>query len=253
MVRALRGLEDAISISVVDPLMEDQGWIFSEGPGCIPDTVNGFAFLHQVYTAANPEYTGRVSVPVLWDKERQTIVSNESSEIARMLLQFESENKTDYYPEHLQTEIDELNDFIYHNINHGVYKCGFASSQAAYDAAYDNLFNALDTLEERLATKRFLFGSILTLADIRLFQTIIRFDAVYFVHFKTNKRLLSSYTNLNGYMKEIYQLPKVSSIVNIEHIKRHYYESHRHINTYGIVPKGPILDFDSPHERDSLA
>jgi len=253
MVRALKGLEDAISLSVVDPLMGDHGWFFSEGPGCIPDTVNGFTHLHQVYTAANPEYTGTVTVPVLWDKEKRTIVSNESSEIIIMLQQFESENKQDYYPEDLRGEIDELNDFIYHNINNGVYKTGFATTQAAYDDAYDNLFNALDSIEEKLATSRYLFRSTFTLADIRLFTTLIRFDAVYFVHFKTNKRLLSSYTNLNGYMKEIYQMPRIASTVNIEHIKRHYYESHRRINTYGIVPKGPILDFDSPHGRESLA
>lgn len=253
MMRALKGLEDVISLSVVDHYMGDHGWFFSDAPGCIPDFVNGFTHLHQVYTAANPEYTGTVTVPVLWDKERHTIVSNESSEIILMLQEFASENQTDYYPQHLRSEIDELNEFIYHNINNGVYKCGFAVTQEAYDDAYDKLFNALDTLEARLADKRYLFGSTFTVADIRLFTTLIRFDAVYVTHFKTNKRFLSSYPNLNGYMKEIYQMPRVADTVNIDHIKRHYFESHRRINPHGIVAKGPRLDFTSPHGRDSLA
>lgn len=253
MLRTLKGLEEAITVSVVDPFMGDKGWFFSEGPGCIPDFVNGFTHLHQVYTAANPEYTGTVTVPVLWDKERRTIVSNESSEIIIMLQQFESENKHDFYPEALRGEIDELNEFIYHSINNGVYKCGFATTQAAYDEAFEKLFHGLDVIEERLASKRYLLGSILTLADIRLFTTLIRFDAVYVTHFKTNRCLLSSFTNINGYMKEIYQIPRVAETVNIEHIKRHYFESHKRINPFGIVPKGPLLDFTSPHGRDSLA
>jgi putative glutathione S-transferase len=253
MTRALRGLEDAISLSVVDPDMGKDGWVFSDEPDCIPDTVNGFTHLHQVYTAADPACSGRVTVPVLWDKERRTIVSNESSEIIIMLLQFPSESQTDLYPEHLRAEIEEINEFVYGNINDGVYKCGFATSQEAYEAAYDNLFSALDTIEARLAEKRYLVGSSFTLADIRLFTTLIRFDAVYVTHFKTNRNLLSSFHNISGWVREIYQMPKIAKTVNFDYTKRHYFASHRHINPSGIVAKGPILDFTAPHGRDSLA
>jgi putative glutathione S-transferase len=252
MTRALRGLEEAISLSVVDPFMGDHGWVFSDGPDCIPDTVNGFTHLHQVYTAADPVYTGRVSVPVIWDKERRTIVSNESSEIIIMLLQFPSESQTDLYPEHLRAEIDEINQSVYENINNGVYKCGFATSQAAYDAAFDSLFSALDTIEARLAEKRYLVGSSFTLADIRLFVTLIRFDAVYVTLFKTNRAFLSSFHNISGYLREIYQMPRVAGTVHFDHIKRHYFSSLSHINPTRIVAKGPVLDFTGPHGRDSL-
>jgi putative glutathione S-transferase len=253
MTRALRGLEETISLSVVDPDMGNEGWVFSDRPDCIPDTVNGFTHLHQVYTAADPVYTGRVSVPVLWDKERRTIVSNESSEIIIMLLQFPSESQTDLYAEHLRAEIDEINQFVYENINNGVYKCGFATSQVAYDVAFDSLFSALDTIEARLAEKRYLVGSSFTLADIRLFTTLIRFDAVYVTLFKTNRAFLSSFHNISGYLREIYQMPRVAGTVHFDQIKRHYFASLSHINPTRIVAKGPVLDFTSPHGRDSLA
>jgi glutathionyl-hydroquinone reductase len=246
ILRALKRLEDVISISIVDPLMGDDGWAFSEGPGCIPDFVNGFRFLHEVYTAAEPAYSGRVTVPVLWDKQTRTIVNNESSEIIRMLnSEFDrfTAVPTDYYPAALRERIDAINAFVYDRVNNGVYRCGFAGSQGAYDAAFARLFSALDELEARLSASRYLVGAALTEADWRLLTTLLRFDAVYYVHFKCNLRRIADYPNLSRYLKELYRVPGVAATVNLDHIKRHYYMSHPHLNPSRIVPKGPALEF----------
>ena len=256
IMRALKGLEDMIPVSVVHWLALDRGWTFADGPGVVPDSVNHADFLYQIYTAADPRYSGRVTVPVLWDKRRRTIVNNESSEIIRMLNSaFDGIGATpgDYYPRARRDEIDPVNARIYDTLNNGVYKSGFATSQAAYEEAVGPLFETLDWLERRLGDRRFLFGDALTEADIRLFTTLIRFDAVYVGHFKCNIRRLVDYPNLSAYARDIYQWPGVAATVNFEHIKRHYYESHRSINPAGIVPVGPVLDFTSPHRRERLA
>jgi len=250
--RALEGLEEAISLSVVDPYMGENGWAFSNALGCIPDSVNKADFLHQIYTAADPSYTGRVTVPVLWDRELETIVNNESAEIIRM---FNSEfdaiarSPTDFYPEPLRAEVDAVNEFVYPKVNNGVYRCGFATTQEAYEAAFGELFSALDELETRLSRQRYLVGDRLTEADWRLFTTLVRFDAVYVGHFKCNLRRIADYAALSGYLRELYQYPGVAETVNLIHIKRHYYESHASINPTGVVPAGPELDFESPHGR----
>lgn len=256
IVRALKGLEETINVSVVHWLMLENGWTFADGPGATPDNVNGARLLHQVYTTADPDYTGRVTVPVLWDRKQGTIVSNESSEIIRMLNSaFDGlgANPGDFYPAALRNQIDEINALVYDTLNNGVYKSGFATTQSAYEEAVTPLFETLDWLEARLATRRFLAGETFTEADIRLFTTLIRFDAVYVGHFKCNLRRIADYPNLSAYTREIYQLPGVADTVNFEHIKRHYYESHRGINPAGIVPLGPVLDFLAPHDRARLA
>jgi glutathionyl-hydroquinone reductase len=250
--RALKGLHDAISVSVVDPLMLDDGWTFSDFPGCVPDTVNGARYLREVYTKADPRYSGRVTVPVLWDRETGTIVNNESPEIIRMLnSEFEDLARLheDYYPQPLRAEIDAVNRLVYENINNGVYRCGFATTQEAYEGAFDALFSALDELEARLDRSRYLAGDRITEADWRLFPTLVRFDAVYYGHFKCNLRRLGDYPNLSNYVRDLYQVPGVADTVDMAHIKRHYYASHRHINPTGIVPKGPEIDFLAPHDR----
>ncbi len=255
IMRILKGLEDAISVSVVHWLMLEDGWTFVAGPGVVADTVNGAAFLHQVYTASDPAYTGRVTVPVLWDKATGKIVNNESSEIIRMLgeaFDMVGARAGDYYPEALRPEIDAVNRRVYDTVNNGVYRAGFATTQAAYEEAIEPLFETLDWLDARLASQRFLIGDTLTEADIRLFTTLVRFDAVYVGHFKCNVRRIADYAHLSGYVRHIYQLPGVASTVNVEHIKRHYYESHRTINPTGIVPVGPTLDFSAPHGRERL-
>ncbi|MPW06439.1 glutathione S-transferase family protein [Paraburkholderia sp. CNPSo 3155] len=252
IVRALKGLNEMVSVSVVHWLMLEHGWTFAEGPGTVPDTVNGASLLHQVYTAADPHYTGRVTVPVLWDKQQKTIVNNESSEIIRMLNSaFDGLGATpgDYYPAPLRREIDEINSRVYDTLNNGVYKSGFATTQSAYEEAVKPLFETLAWLEERLSTQRFLTGETFTEADIRLFTTLIRFDAVYVGHFKCNLQRIADYPNLSAYTRDIYQMPGVAQTVNFDHIKRHYYESHRGINPTGIVPLGPVLDFSTPHDR----
>jgi len=244
--RKLKRLEDVISVSVVDPVMADNGWEFNDGPGCIPDTVNGFRFLHQIYTAADSGYSGRVTVPVLWDKHRRTIVNNESSEIIRMLnAQFDAYTpvKTDYYPVSIRARIDEINALVYERVNNGVYRCGFAGSQTAYDRAFDALFAALGELEDRLGKTRYLIDDRVTEADWRLFTTLLRFDAVYYVHFKCNLRRIADYPQLSRLLFELYRVPGIAETVNMDHIKRHYYVSHRHLNPSGIVPKGPVLEF----------
>ncbi len=252
----LKKLEDSVSISIVDPLMGEQGWVFSDFPGSIPDTVNGSSYLHQVYTAAKPDYTGRVTVPVLFDKRTKRIVNNESAEIIRMLnAEFDqfADATVDFYPPALRAEIDALNASIYDTINNGVYKAGFATAQAAYERAFDALFATLDELERRLARQRYLVGGRITEADWRLFTTLVRFDAVYVSHFKCNLRRLVDYANLWGYTRDLYQVPGVAETVNLEHIKRHYFMSHPSINPTRIVPKGPALDFTSAHQRGVLS
>lgn len=250
--RALKGLEDMISVSVVDPLMLENGWTLQEGE----DPIHGARFMHQVYTAAKSDYSGRVTVPVLWDKQTGTIVSNESSEIIRMLNQaFDGLGATpgDYYPEHLRADIDAVNDRVYPTVNNGVYRCGFATTQDAYEEAFDELFDSLDWLEERLSKQRYLVGGQVTEADWRLFTTLVRFDAVYVGHFKTNKRRIQDYPNLSGYLRELYQWPGVAATVDMAAIKLHYYGSHKTINPTGVVPAGPVLDLDRPHGREGLA
>ena len=254
--RALRRLEDAISLSVVDPLTGEDGWHFSGSPGCIPDTVNGSRFLWEVYKLARDDYSGRVSVPVLWDKREKTIVNNESAEIIRMLnsaFDTWADGEPDFYPAALRREIDAVNEPIYEHVNNGVYKTGFATSQAAYEEAFDALFATLDELEARLASQRYLAGAGITEADWRLFPTLVRFDAVYVGHFKCNLRRIEDYPNLSNYLRDLYQQPGVAGTVNMEHIKAHYYASHVGVNPTRIVPKGPVLDFTRPHDRDGFS
>ena len=256
IMRALKGLEEMISVSVVNWLMRDDGWTFADGPGVVADTINHAQYLHQVYTTADSRYSGRVTVPVLWDKQRRSIVNNESAEIIRMLNSaFDGigARPGDYYPDHLRGEIDAINARVYDTLNNGVYKAGFATTQGAYEEAIGPLFATLDWLEQRLASSRFLLGDALTEADIRLFTTLIRFDAVYVGHFKCNIRRIADYPHLSAYTRDLYQWPGIAATVNFEHIKRHYYESHRTINPSGIVPVGPRLDLDAPHGRERLA
>jgi glutathionyl-hydroquinone reductase len=254
--RALKGLEGMIGLSATHWLMAENGWTFAAGEDVVPDTVNGASCIHQLYTKADPRYSGRATVPVLWDKRRATIVSNESSEIIRM---FNSAfdgigaRTGDYYPEHLQAEIDGINARVYDTVNNGVYKSGFATSQEAYEATVVPLFATLDWLEERLRDRRFLMGAEPTEADWRLFTTLIRFDPVYVGHFKCNIRRLIDYRNLFAYTRDLYQWPGVRATVNFGHIKRHYYMSHTAINPTGIVPVGPAIDFEAPPGRDRLA
>jgi len=244
--RTLKKLENVISLSIVDPLMLSNGWAFSSAPGCIPDSINHCKYLHQLYTLAQADYSGRVTVPVLWDKQQQTIVNNESSEIIRM---FNSEFHQytdvdfDYYPAALRSKIDNINDFVYQKINNGVYKCGFATTQDAYEVAFIELFSALDELEQRLDYQPYLMAEQITEADWRLFTTLVRFDAVYYGHFKCNQKRLVDYPNLQHYLERLYHLPGIADTVNIDHIKRHYYMSHTAINPTGVVPKGPQLPF----------
>lgn len=256
IVRKLKRLEDAIAVHVVHPYMGEQGWSFDAYPGATGDTLNGAAHLHQIYTRADPRYTGRVTVPVLWDGERRTIVNNESADIVRILNSaFDrwGNAELDLYPEPLRAGIDEINTFIYERVNNGVYRAGFATSQEAYEEAVYALFEALDALERRLSERRYLLGERLTEADIRLFTTLVRFDPVYVGHFKCNLRRLVDYPNLWAYARELYQLPGVAETVNFDHIKRHYYTSHPTINPTRVVPVGPELNWLEPHGRERLA
>ena len=253
--RALKGLEGMIPVHSVHWLMRGDGWTFAEGPGVSPDP-GGAAFLHQVYTRAKPDYSGRVTVPVLWDDSTGRIVSNESSEIVCMLnsaFDGVGARPGDYYPAALRAEIDALNARIYDTVNNGVYKAGFATTQSAYEEALAPLFETLDWLEARLATRRYLCGDAVTEADWRLFTTLLRFDPVYVGHFKCNLRRIVDYPNLWAYTRELYQWPGVADTVHMDHIKRHYYESHGTINPSGVVPKGPLVDFAEPHGRERLA
>ena len=250
--RALKELEQMISVSVVHWYMAEDGWTFAAGDGVLPDTVNDAQLMHEVYTKAMSDYSGRVTVPVLWDKQTKTIVSNESSEIIRM---FNSAfdgigaKAGDYYPPDMRSETDSLNERIYATVNNGVYQCGFATTQAAYQEAVTPLFDSLDWLEDRLRSKRYLTGDQITEADWRLFTTLIRFDAVYVGHFKCNIRRIADYPNLSEYLRDLYQQPGIAKTVNMEHIKRHYYESHETINPSRVVPQGPVIDFTVPHNR----
>ena len=255
--RRLKGLESHISVSVVHPDMLENGWEFrAEGSGH-EDHLFGSSFLHQIYTRAKGDYTGRVTVPVLWDKQQETIVSNESAEIIRMFNSafdgLEDVNADlDLYPEALRERIDGVNERVYHTVNNGVYKSGFATAQDKYEEAYTALFDSLDWLEGILAQQRYLVGSQLTEADWRLFTTLVRFDAVYYSHFKCNRQQIRDYPNLSGYLRELYQVPGVAETVDIDQIKRHYYVSQRTINPTQIVPVGPELDFSAPHGRGKL-
>ncbi|WP_229626921.1 glutathione S-transferase family protein [Vibrio parahaemolyticus] len=248
--RKLKGLEPHIDVTVVCPDMLSQGWQMG-----LPEPLFGHTCMHQIYTQAKPDYTGRVTVPVLWDKKTNTIVSNESSEIIRMFNSVFNDltgNHDDYYPEPLRGVIDEWNDYIYPNVNNGVYRCGFATSQEAYEEAFESLFSALDKIDGHLATHRYLAGNKITEADWRLFTTLVRFDAVYVGHFKCNKQRIADYVNIQGYLKELYQIDGIADTTDFYHIKRHYYFSHTGINPTQVVPKGPDLDFSSPHQREML-
>jgi len=250
--RALKGLEEVISVSVVHPLMPAESWVFGEYPGATEDQVNQAHYLYEVYRLADPHFDGLVTVPALWDKKEKTIVNNESSEIIRMLNSAFDEysiSAVDYYPAALHADIDAINRVIYDNVNNGVYRCGFARSQAAYDQAFESLFETLEDLENRLASQRYLVGDQITEADWRLFTTLVRFDPVYYSHFKTNKKRLIDYPNLWSYTRELYQLPGVAETVHMDHIKYHYYASHESINPTRIVPRGPDIDFMQPHGR----
>lgn len=251
--RALKRLENMISVSVVHPLMLENGWTFAtDFEGATGDSLFGSDYMHQIYTRADPSYTGRVTVPVLWDKQTATIVNNESSEIIRMLNSAFSGltgNSDDSYPEHLRGEIDAVNALVYPNVNNGVYRAGFATAQHVYEAAFKDVFSTLDVLEARLGEQRYLVGSQITEADWRLFTTLIRFDAVYHGHFKCNLRHIADYPNLTVWLRELYQVEGVAGTVNMDHIKTHYYASHRMINPTGIVPVGPEQDFTAPHGR----
>ena len=253
--RALKKLNDVISVSVVHPLMPEESWVFGEYPGATEDHINDATYLYENYRRAEPSFDGVVTVPVLWDKQRETIVNNESSEIIRMLNSaFDAfgDADLDLYPEALREEIDSINQPIYDNVNNGVYRCGFARTQAAYDDAFDSLFSTLDDLEQRLSQRRYLVGDHITEADWRLFPTLVRFDPVYYNHFKTNRQRLKDYPNLWAYTRELYQVPGVAETTNMDHIKYHYFASHTSINPTRIVPKGPDVDFLEPHGRDSI-
>jgi putative glutathione S-transferase len=254
--RKLKGLEDMISLSVVHWYMAENGWTFADGDGVIPDPINNADYMYQVYQAADASYTGRVTVPVLWDKEKNTIVSNESADIIRMFNSaFDGIGATegDYYPEPLRGEIDEINARVYSTVNNGVYKSGFATTQEAYEEAVEPLFESLEWLDGRLSERRYLLGDRITEADWRLFTTLLRFDPVYVGHFKCNKRRIVDYPNLWPYVRDLYQVPGVADTVHMDHIKSHYYASHDTINPTRIVPVGPDIDFTEPHDRDKLS
>lgn len=244
--RILKKLESAISVTITDPHMGGNGWWFSE-----PEPLYGYRYLHQIYTAAKVDYSGRVVVPVLWDKEKRTIVNNESAELIRIFNRWG--DGPDFAPAALLPEIDRVNAYVYENVNNGVYRAGFATKQSAYDDAFSKLFSALDWLESRLSTQRYLCGDLLTEADWRLYTTLFRFDAVYHGHFKCNLRRICDYPNLSNFLRELYQVPGVASVSDLEQVKRHYYGSHKSINPTGIVPLGPAQDFALPHDRGRFA
>ncbi len=257
IVRGLLGLERVVSMSVVDPIRDERGWAFREGRGHGPDPICGFGFLSEAYLRTDPSFTGRYTVPCIWDRVTGRLVTNNYADIT---IDFETEFTTFHkpgapalYPERLRADIDAVNAVIYEDINNGVYKAGFAASQAAYESAVDALFARLDWVEARLARQRYLVGDQLTEADIRLFTTLVRFDAVYVGHFKCNLRRIVDYPNLWGYARDLYQRPGFGETVNVDHIKRHYYMTHDHINPTRIVPKGPIVDWMAPHERGLLS
>jgi putative glutathione S-transferase len=254
-VRNLKGLQDAVSVTVADPIRDERGWAFRDGPGYSRDPVNGFRFLSEAYFATDPNYGHRVTVPVLWDRRTRTIVNNSEDDICRMFNDaFNSfgDSPVDLFPKDIESEHAKVASFIYENVNNGVYKAGFATSQSAYEEAGRAVFAALDTLEERLAKRRFLLGDRIVEADWRLFCTLVRFDAAYHGHFKCNIRRIVDYRNLQGYLMDLYQQPGIAPTVNFDHIKRHYYFTHDDINPTRIVPIGPALDLTAPHGRESL-
>lgn len=256
IVRKLKHLESIIGMTVVDPIRDERGWAFRDGSGHSPDPINGFRFLSETYQATDPAYRGRVTVPVLWDTVTKRIVSNSDDDLMRMFNREFNEytaSTLDLYPEGLRSEIDEWNTRLYEDVNDGVYRAGFATSQTVYEKAVRRLFETLDQLDQRLANRRYLFGAAFTEADWRLFVTLIRFDAVYHGHFKCNLRRIVDYPNLYGYLKDLYQIDGIAETVNFDHIKRHYYFTHDDINPTRIVPLGPIQDLSSPHGRQSLA
>jgi glutathionyl-hydroquinone reductase len=250
--RRLKALENTVSMSITSWHMGEDGWTFDKDTGSSGDAVNGAQKLQEIYLRANPAYTGRVSVPVLWDRKRNTIVNNESSEIIRMFnsaFDTLTNERTDYYPADRRREIESVNELVYANINNGVYRAGFATTQAAYEEAFRGVFTTLDELERRLSRQRYVAAPRITEADWRLFATLIRFDAVYYSHFKCNLRRIEDYPNLSNYVRDLYQVPGVAETVSLNHIKRHYYGSQRKVNPTGIVPLGPALDFSAPHDR----
>jgi putative glutathione S-transferase len=253
IVRKLKGLEDAIGMTVVDPIRDERGWRFTAQP----DPNNGWAFLSEAYTASDPSYDARVTVPVLWDKERRRIVSNSDDDIMRMFeTQFDAvaaKPQLDLYPSELRPQIDELNDFIYETFNNGVYRAGFATSQAAYERAAYEVFTTIDAMEERLAYQRYLLGPKPVETDWRFFVTLVRFDPVYYGHFKCNLRRIADYPNLYGYLRDLYQIEGIAETVDFDQIKRHYYITQDEINPTGIVPIGPIMELSQPHDRDHLS
>jgi putative glutathione S-transferase len=256
IARNLLGLQEVIGVTVVDPLRDERGWAFREGPGCSADPVNGFHFLSEAYAATDPEFRGRVTVPVLWDKQRKVIVNNSEDDICRMFndaFRQWANPATDLFPTSLRKEQEQLSSFIYDKVNNGVYKAGFATRQAVYEKACREIFDALDSLEARLSRARYLFGSAIVETDWRLFCTLIRFDAVYYGHFKCNLRRIVDYPNLRGCLLDLYQHPGIRETVNMDHIKRHYYMTHDDINPTRIVPLGPLLDLDRPHGRECLS
>lgn len=255
IIRKLKRLEEVVGMTVVDPVRDERGWAFRNGPGYSEDPVNGFHYLSEAYKIMDPSFNARVTVPVLWDKKRGRIVSNSDDDIMRMLnSEFNdfTDVDVDFYPEPLRAEIDRINDFVYPNINDGVYRVGFATTQKSYERAVRKLFDALDQIDQRLSSRRYLVGHQLTEADWRLFTTLIRFDAVYYLHFKCNIRRIVDYRHLSGYLKELYRHDGIAATVNFDHIKRHYYMTHEDINPTRIVPVGPELDLTSPHGRDRL-
>ncbi len=256
IVRALMGLEDAIGMTVVDPIRDERGWAFRDVPGASRDPLNGFAYLSEAYLARDPDYRGRVTVPVLWDTRTNAIVSNSDDDIMRDLeTRFKAfaKHAIDLYPDRLAEEIDALNERIYASLNDGVYRAGFATTQDAYERAARGVFATLDELDDRLGSRRYLFGDVPVETDWRTFVTLVRFDAVYVGHFKCNLRRIADYPNLSGYLRDLYQLPGIAATVNLDHIKRHYYATHDDINPTRVVPIGPALDLDAPHDRARVA
>jgi putative glutathione S-transferase len=253
IVRHVQKLESVIGLTVLDPIRDERGWAFRDGPGYSRDPLNGFAFLSEAYAASDPDFHGRVTVPVLWDRQTRRIVNNSEDDICRMFNDaFGGKRTVDLFPADLEPDHAKLSEFIYEKVNNGVYRAGFASRQSAYESACRSLFAALDELEARLATRRYLFGQRIVEADWRLFCTLVRFDAVYHGHFKCNVRRILDYPNLQGYLCDLYQQPGIAETVNFDHIKRHYYFTHDDINPTRIVPIGPALDLTRPHGRESL-
>jgi putative glutathione S-transferase len=257
IVRELLGLQDVISMSVVDPIRDERGWAFRDGPGYSKDPVNGFAFLSEAYFATDPTYTGRYTVPCIWDRKTKRLVTNNFPDITidleTQFTAYQKPDAPDLYPPHLRAEIDEIDWFIYEDVNDGVYRCGFATTQEAYEQPFDALFARLDWLEERLSHQRFLVGDQITEADIHLFPTLVRFDPVYYSHFKCNRQKLAEFGALWAYARDLYQTPGFGDTVDFDHIKRHYYCTHEQINPTRIVPTGPAMDWTAPHDRDRFA